>query len=66
MPSAHKVRPARCATPASAAVYKKYLKKLDDQEELIEKLQANIEKLAADVHAKKKAFDDFLTGFNAE
>jgi hypothetical protein len=54
------------ATPSSAAVYKKYLKKLDDQEELIEKLQANIEKLAAEVHAKKKAFDDFLTGFNAE
>ena len=54
------------ATPSSAAVYKKYLKKLDDQEEQIEKLQAQIEKLAADVHARKKAFDDFLAGFNAE
>jgi chromosome segregation ATPase len=54
------------ATPSSAAVYKKYLKKLDDQEEQIEKLQASIEKLAAEVHARKKSFDDFLTAFNAD
>ena len=54
------------ATPSTAAVYKKYLKKLDDQEEQIEKLQARIETLATDAHAKKKAFDDFLINFSAE
>ncbi|NBO94008.1 MAG: DUF4139 domain-containing protein, partial [Planctomycetia bacterium] len=54
------------ATPNTAQVYKKYLKKLDDQEEQIEKLQQMLEKHKADEHAKKKAFDDFIANFNAE
>jgi hypothetical protein len=52
------------ATPSTAAVYKKYLKKLDDQEEQIEKHQEDIKKLQKQEHDQKKAFDDFLANFN--
>jgi transposase len=54
------------ATPSTAAVYKKYLKKLDDQEEQIEKYQEDIKKLQKAEHEQKKSFDDFLANFNAE
>ena len=54
------------ATPSTAAVYKKYLKKLDDQEEQIEKYQDDIKKLQKQEHEQKKAFEDFLANFNAE
>ena len=53
-------------TPSTAAVYKKYLKKLDDQEEQIEKLQEKIEGHEKTALTHKKSFDDFLANFSAE
>jgi hypothetical protein len=53
-------------TPSTAAVYKKYLKKLDDQEEQIEKLQEKIEAQEKTALAQKRAYDDFLANLTAE
>jgi hypothetical protein len=61
-----RLRANLAATPTTAAVYKKWLKKLDDQEEIIEKLQEKVEKLAGDLTSKQKAFDAFLANFSAE
>ena len=61
-----RLRANLASTPSTAAVYKKYLKKLDDQEEQIEKLQDKIEVQAKAAHAAKKAFDDFLVSFSAD
>jgi len=52
--------------PATAAAYKRYLKKFDDQETQIEKYQADIKKLQGIEHSQRKEFDDFLAGFSAE
>jgi hypothetical protein len=52
--------------PATAAAYKRYLEKFDQQETQIEKYQADIKKLQTNEHQQKKAFDDFLANFSAE
>jgi hypothetical protein len=52
--------------PATAAAYKRYLEKFDQQETEIEKYQADIKKLQTTEHAQKKEFDDFLANFNAD
>ena len=52
--------------PATAAAYKRYLEKFDQQETQIEEYQASIKKLQATEFTQKKAFDDFLANFNAE
>jgi hypothetical protein len=52
--------------PATAAAYKRYLQKFDEQETQIEKYQADIKKLQATEHSQKKALDDFLAAFSAE
>ena len=52
--------------PATAAAYKRYLKKFDDQETQIEKYQADIKKLQDTEHGQRKEFEDFLAGFSAE
>jgi hypothetical protein len=52
--------------PATAAAYKRYLEKFDQQETQIEKYQADIKKLQGQEHQQKKAFDDYLAGFTAE
>ncbi len=52
--------------PATAAAYKRYLEKFDQQETQIEKYQADVKKLQAVEHAQKKEFDDFLANFSAE
>ncbi len=52
--------------PATAAAYKRYLEKFDEQETQIEKYQADIKKLQAVEHSQKKEFDDFLGNFSAE
>src|SRR5262249_61284275 len=46
--------------PREAEAYKRYLKKFDDQETLIEKLQAKIKQLHDGEHARRKDYDDFL------
>ncbi|MFO0928250.1 MAG: hypothetical protein U0736_14630 [Gemmataceae bacterium] len=52
--------------PSTAAAYKRYLQKFDEQETQIEKYQADIKKLQGEEHAHQKVFDDFLAGFSAE
>jgi hypothetical protein len=52
--------------PSTAAAYKRYLQKFDEQETQIEKYQADIKKLQATEHQQRKAFEDFLANFNAE
>jgi hypothetical protein len=52
--------------PATAAAYKRYLEKFDEQETQIEKYQADIKKLQGVEHSQKKEFDDFLASFSAE
>ena len=52
--------------PATAAAYKRYLTKFDEQETQIEKYQADIKKLQDVEHSQKKEFDDFLGSFSAE
>jgi hypothetical protein len=52
--------------PATAAAYKRYLQKFDEQETQIEKYQADIKKLQGTEHLQKKAFEDFLANFNAD
>jgi hypothetical protein len=52
--------------PSTAAAYKRYLEKFDQQETQIEKYQADIKKLQTQQHAQQKAFDDFLANFSSE
>jgi hypothetical protein len=52
--------------PATAAAYKRYLEKFDQQETQIEKYQADIKALQGTEHQQKKALDDFLAGFSGE
>jgi hypothetical protein len=53
------------AMPSTAKAYKRYLDKFDVQEDEIEKLHTQIEKLEANRHLQQKAFDDFLVSFSA-
>jgi hypothetical protein len=52
--------------PPTAAAYKRYLEKFDQQETQIEKYQADIKKLQGQEHQQHKAFEDYLAGFSAE
>jgi hypothetical protein len=52
--------------PPTAAAYKRYLTKFDEQETQIEKYQADVKKLQGTEHEQKKEFDDFLANFSAE
>src|SRR5207237_119825 len=52
--------------PATAAAYKRYLEKFDQQETQIEKYQADIKALQGTEHKQRKEFEDFLAGFSAE
>ena len=52
--------------PPTAAAYKRYLDKFDEQETQIEKYQADIKKLQETEHQQQKEFEDFLTNFSAE
>ena len=52
--------------PPTAEAYKRYLKKFDDQETQIEKLQEEIKKLQDDEFAHRKAFEDFLAKLDVE
>src|SRR5581483_1934569 len=52
--------------PPTAAAYKRYLEKFDQQETQIESLQADIKKLQDTEHQQQKEFEDFLNNFSAE
>ena len=52
--------------PPTAAAYKRYLDKFDQQETQIEKYQADIKKLQETEHQQQKEFEDFLNNFSAE
>jgi hypothetical protein len=52
--------------PTTAAAYKRYLAKFDQQETEIEKYQADIKKLQATEHEQRKTFEDYLASFSAE
>jgi hypothetical protein len=52
--------------PPTAAAYNRYLKKFDDQETLIEKMQAKIKSLQDGEHAQRKSYESFLANLNVE
>jgi hypothetical protein len=52
--------------PPTAAAYKRYLEKFDQQETQIEKYQADIKKLQETEHQQQKEFEDYLNNFSAE
>jgi hypothetical protein len=52
--------------PPTAAAYKRYLEKFDQQETQIEKYQADIKKMQETEHQQQKEFEDFLNNFSAE
>ena len=52
--------------PPTAAAYKRYLDKFDQQETQIEKYQADIKKMQEAEHQQQKEFEDFLNSFSAE
>jgi hypothetical protein len=52
--------------PPTAAAYKRYLQKFDDQETQIEKYQADIKKLQDEEHAQRKEFESYLANLNVE
>ncbi len=52
--------------PPTAAAYKRYLDKFDQQETQIEKYQADVKKMQEAEHQQQKEFEDFLTNFSAE
>jgi hypothetical protein len=52
--------------PTTAAAYKRYLEKFDQQETQIEAYQAKIKELQGVEHVKRKAFEDFIANLNVE
>jgi hypothetical protein len=52
--------------PPTAAAYKRYLEKFDQQETQIETYQADIKKMQETEHQQQKEFEDFLNNFSAE
>jgi hypothetical protein len=52
--------------PPEAAAYKRYLKKFDDQETEIERLQKLIKELQDSEHAERKAFENYISNINVE
>jgi hypothetical protein len=52
--------------PQTSPLHKRYLDKLGKQEDEVEKYRADIKKLQAQEHDRKKALDDFLASFSAE
>ncbi len=52
--------------PPTAAAYKRYLDKFDQQETQIEKYQADVKKMQETEHQQQKDFEEFLANFSAE
>src|SRR5262249_34833419 len=52
--------------PPTAEAYKRYLKKFDEQETVIEKLQDEIKKLQDGEHQQRKEYESFLLSLEVE
>ena len=52
--------------PQSSPLHQRYLEKLGRQEDEVEKYRAEVKRLQAQEHARKKALDEFLAAFSAE
>ena len=52
--------------PSTSKAYKRLVEKIDEQEPVIEKHQADVKRLLAQQTAQQKALDDFLASFSAE
>jgi hypothetical protein len=52
--------------PQSSPLHKRYLDKLGQQEDEVEKYQADIQKLQQQGHTRRKALDDFPAALSAE
>ena len=52
--------------PSESEIGKRYLTKLNEQETIIEKYQADVKKLQTAEHNQRKEFEQFLAGFSAE
>jgi hypothetical protein len=52
--------------PPTAAAYKRYLDKFDQQETQIEKYQADVKKMQETAQQQQKEFEDFLNNFSAD
>ena len=52
--------------PQSSPLHKRYLDKLNKQEDEVEKYRAEVKRLQEQEHARRKALDDFLAAFSAE
>jgi DNA repair exonuclease SbcCD ATPase subunit len=52
--------------PSSSKAYKRLVDKIDEQEPVVEKHQADIKRLTSLQNTQQKAFDDFLASFTAE
>jgi hypothetical protein len=52
--------------PPTAAAYKRYLDKFDQQETQIETYQADIKKMQETEHQQQKEFEDFLNNLSVE
>ena len=52
--------------PSTAEAYKRYLKKFDDQETQIEKLQDQLKQKQTAAKAQQKTLDDSFKGLTAE
>jgi hypothetical protein len=52
--------------PSTAAAYKRYLAKFDQQETQIEQYQDDIKKLQGVEHKQKKQFEDYLNNLNVD
>jgi hypothetical protein len=52
--------------PMTSEAYKRYLKKIDQQETEIEKLQEAIKKLRAAQEKQRKDYEDYLLGLTVD
>jgi hypothetical protein len=52
--------------PRDSDAYKRYLKKFDDQETDIERRQAKVKDVQAEMEARVKAFEEYVKGLKAE
>ena len=52
--------------PRDSAAYQRYLKKFDDQETEIEKLQEQVKKQQESAKQQQKEYEDYLAGLTVE
>jgi septal ring factor EnvC (AmiA/AmiB activator) len=52
--------------PQTSPLHKRYLDKLNKQEDEVERYRSEVKRLQGQEHARKKALDEFLAAFSAE